>query len=156
MIGKLATAVALGAALIFASAPADARGPGGAHFGGGGIHIGGGGGPRFGGGGPRFGGAGMKFSGPRFHGGGIKYGGKHFGGGKYYGGGKHYGGYGGRPRYRGRYWRYYAYGVPLWAYDGYYDGAYYDGYYGGCSYLWRRYLRTGNPKWKYRYYDCID
>jgi hypothetical protein len=25
-----------------------------------------------------------------------------------------------------------------------------------CRYYWRRYQRTGNPIWKYRYYDCIE
>ncbi|MEQ1672697.1 MAG: hypothetical protein ABL893_17740 [Hyphomicrobium sp.] len=25
-----------------------------------------------------------------------------------------------------------------------------------CRYFWRRYLQTGNVKWKRRYYQCID
>jgi hypothetical protein len=38
----------------------------------------------------------------------------------------------------------------------YYDNYYDDGYYPDtCGYYWQRYLHTGNPKWKYRYYDCI-
>lgn len=25
----------------------------------------------------------------------------------------------------------------------------------GCGWLWRRYLNTGNPSYKWRYYECI-
>lgn len=46
--------------------------------------------------------------------------------------------------------RYYGYGYPLALYD-------YDyGYRGGCGWLWERWLDTGNPIWRTRYYDCID
>ncbi|HMN36597.1 MAG TPA: hypothetical protein PKD49_02650 [Hyphomicrobium sp.] len=38
----------------------------------------------------------------------------------------------------------------------YYDDYYYYGYDGNCAWLWRRWLQTGNPKWKYRYYECIE
>ena len=27
---------------------------------------------------------------------------------------------------------------------------------GGCRWLWKRYLYTGNPVWKHRYYQCIE
>jgi hypothetical protein len=45
----------------------------------------------------------------------------------------------------------YFYSYPY--YDDYYDYSYYND--DSCSYYWRRYLRTGNPQWKYRYYDCV-
>jgi hypothetical protein len=45
------------------------------------------------------------------------------------------------------------YTSPYYYYDNYYDYGYYND--DSCSYYWRRYLRTGNPKWKYRYYDCV-
>ena len=35
-----------------------------------------------------------------------------------------------------------------------YDNSYYDR--GGCGWLWQRYLNTGNPHWKHRYYECIE
>lgn len=40
----------------------------------------------------------------------------------------------------------------------YYDDYYYYGDYAGydCERLWRKYLVTGNRKWKYRYYQCIE
>jgi hypothetical protein len=43
----------------------------------------------------------------------------------------------------------FVYGVPY--YDNFYDDSYGD----TCGYYWRRYQQTGNPKWKWRYYDCI-
>ena len=48
-------------------------------------------------------------------------------------------------KYRGYRGGYYGYSLPY-----YYD--YYGyGYSGGdCAWLWRRWLQTGNPKWKYR------
>jgi hypothetical protein len=75
---------------------------------------------------------------------GKSYPGKHI----QYGGnfGKHH-----HRRHRGL--RFYSYGAPF-LYD---DYAYsYDYADDGCYVYWNRYLRTGNPKWKYRYYDCID
>lgn len=44
-----------------------------------------------------------------------------------------------------------VYSAPL-----YYD--YEDYSYRGddCGWLWQRWLQTGNPKWKRRYYNCID
>ena len=45
----------------------------------------------------------------------------------------------------------YVYDVPVYSGD--------DDYNNGdraCAYYWQRYQRTGNPKWKYRYYDCIN
>ena len=33
---------------------------------------------------------------------------------------------------------------------------YYDGYDASCEWLWRKYLATGNTKWKYRYNDCVE
>jgi hypothetical protein len=44
----------------------------------------------------------------------------------------------------------FVYGVPY--YDNYYDDSYGDD---TCRYFWHRYQQTGNPKWKWRYYDCI-
>lgn len=44
---------------------------------------------------------------------------------------------------------------PLQLYNwDYGDYGYYS--YGGCSWLWQRWLATGNPVWRDRYYDCID
>lgn len=40
-------------------------------------------------------------------------------------------------------------------YGGYYDYGY-RSYNDDCDYLWQRWQRTGNPKWKARYYRCID
>lgn len=175
MASKLITAIALGAAVFFAAAPADARhggrGGGGAFAGGGGFSGGGriGGGARFSGGGVKFRGGsrfgGVRASGvPRFSGGGprIRGGFKRDGGfatgrrGPRFGGspvvryrsGAHFGKH--RRRHRGI--RYYGYGLPVYYYSDYAYGYVDD----ECSYLWRRYLRTGHPKWKYRYYDCID
>lgn len=72
---------------------------------------------------------------------------KHFDGGpKWSGGGEHHH----RGHHRGG--RFF-YTSPL--YDNYYD----DGYYyadNSCGYYWRRWLRTGNPVWKARYYDCVE
>ncbi|MCB1485197.1 MAG: hypothetical protein KDJ17_09935, partial [Hyphomicrobiaceae bacterium] len=100
------------------------------------------------------GGGGPRFSGPRgpSHSfrpgpGGKGPGGKPYGG-KWSGkGGPYKGGH-----YRGKYpYRYYGYGyaLPYYYMDNYYYG-------GSCAWLWRKWLQTGNPKWKYRYYDCID
>jgi hypothetical protein len=63
--------------------------------------------------------------------------------------GKWTGGHGYKHRHHRRHVRFYGYPY-FYNYD--------DGYYrsGGCGWLWQRYLITGNPKWKYRYYDCID
>jgi hypothetical protein len=136
---------------------------------GGGIHIGGGGGG--GGGGRSFGVVPHKIA-PGFQGGGIKrnYGGnaagpiglvpnrhqnpgpglvsKHPGGGN----AKHWNNGGDRHERRAHHRRghLFVYGVP--AYDTYYDDSY--GAY-NCRYYWHRYQQTGNPKWKWRYYDCI-
>jgi hypothetical protein len=48
----------------------------------------------------------------------------------------------------------FVYSLP--AYDNYYDDSYDDSYGDNtCRYYWHRYQQTGNPKWKWRYYDCI-
>ena len=46
--------------------------------------------------------------------------------------------------------RFFAYAVPLYDYD------YSYGYSNGCGWLWQRYLNTGSPRWKHRYYECIE
>lgn len=107
-----------------------------------GPRIGGGGGG--GGGFVKPGGGGGRPGGNWNNGGGYSGGGiKHGGGGKH-----HYGNH--RPR------RFYSYGVPAYYYDDSYSSYAYSASDDECGYLWRRYLNTGNPKWKRRYYNCID
>lgn len=57
---------------------------------------------------------------------------------------------------RGRHHRggFFIYGGP--SYDTYYSDNYsYSSDDDSCRYYWHRYQRTGNVKWKWRYYDCI-
>jgi hypothetical protein len=93
---------------------------------------------------------------PRGDGGGTNYNGggggrPNRGGGGYAGGGNNH--FDGGERYRRhRYSSYYSYSAPV----------YYDNYYvendddGDCRIYWRRYQATGNPKWRYRYRQCIE
>lgn len=163
MISKFVTAAVLGAAMAMVAAPAvnAQSGGGGPKFSGGAPGFSIGGGPKFsGGGGPKFSGSGggPRFSGgggggPKFSGGGgsgRKFSGGGGGGRKFSGGGRHGGG-GKHVGRRGGYRYGYGVGVPY-----YFDSYSFIDDDNECSYLWRRYKRTGNPKWKYRYYDCID
>lgn len=157
-MGRLAMALALGIALIFVTSSAEARdghrGPGGG-FRGGPAFGGPSGGAKFSGGGPTV----RSFN----SGGGARFRPGAFDGVPKFGGFKAQGGGGfNRPHiarhHRHRGLRFYTYGAPAYYYyDTYpiYD-EYYDDADAGCAHLWKRYLRTGNPKWKYRYYDCID
>lgn len=156
---KIAAVLALGLSTFAGAAMADPRGGvggggGRAFSGGGGPHISGGGGGRHMGGGGAVGprmmtprsfnpGPSMKFNkGPS--GNFINRAPRHDGGTKWSGGGKRHHGHGHHRYYRGGR---FIYTAPL--YDSYYYGS-------GCEYYWNRWLRTGNPVWKARYYDCID
>ncbi|MBL8884896.1 MAG: hypothetical protein JNL45_17780 [Hyphomicrobium sp.] len=74
-------------------------------------------------------------------------------GGKHWSGGN-WGGKGHRHHGRHRYYPrgFYGYALPYY-YDDFYSYSYSDG---GCAWLWQRWLETGNPTWKYRYYECIE
>lgn len=78
---------------------------------------------------------------------GKPYSGNHIGNHGNHHSGNHHNGHHRRHRYA--YW----YGAPFVFNDFGYSNDYYDG---GCSVYWNRYVRTGNLKWKYRYYDCVD
>lgn len=176
VLRRTGAAVAVMTALAFSTA-AQAAEAGHAGHAGGGIHMGGGAG---GGGGTPFGGIPHKIA-PGFQGGGFKhnYGGntvgpigiaphQHQNTGQNAGPGivlKHPGGGvtkhwdrdgdhdGDHHEHHARHHRghLFVYGVPA------YDNYYYDDSYGDdtCRYYWQRYQQTGNPKWKWRYYDCI-
>ena len=58
---------------------------------------------------------------------------------------------GDHPQHHRHHRNFFVYGYP--SNDRYYDYSSYND--GTCGYYWNRYLRTGNLKWKYRYYDCI-
>ena len=63
---------------------------------------------------------------------------------------------GNHSEHRGRHHRggIFVYGGP--SYDTYYSDNYsYNNDDDSCRYYWQRYQRTGNVKWKWRYYDCV-
>lgn len=147
---KMAAVLALGLSTFAGAAFADRHGGGG----GGGPHMsaGGGGGPHISA--PRSfsPGPSVRFNkAPSFGNPVFNKSPKHFDGGpKWSGGGKWSGGERHHHHHRGGRFFYTA---PL--YDYYYDDSYYYAD-NSCGYYWRRWLRTGNPVWKARYYDCIE
>ena len=132
------------AALLATGLSISAASAGGHH--GGGFAGGGGGHAVIGGGGGRAPHVTVAKPGVAFNGGGVRSV-PHFNG-RHISNGNHEGNFGHNRHHHHN--RFFAYSVPLYDYD------YSYGYSNGCGWLWQRYLNTGNPRWKHRYYECIE